>query len=52
MQISSSTYTDNKTLMRLAVQRADTPCTTPPTQGLTEWINRSVSYTETLGVFT
>lgn len=38
-----------ETLVRLAVQRADTPCTT---QGLAEWINRSVSYTETLGVFT
>lgn len=45
MQISSSAYMGVETLVRLAVQRADTPCTT---QGLAEWINRSVSYTETL----
>ena len=51
MQISSSTYTGDETLMRLAVQRADTPCTTPPMQGLAEWINRSVSYTETTRSF-
>ena len=50
MQISS-TSTGVETLMRLAVQRADTPCTTPPTQGLAEWINRSVSYTETTRSF-
>ena len=45
MRISSSTYMGVATLMRLAVQTADTPCTT---QGLAGWINRSVSYTETL----
>lgn len=45
MQISSSTYMGVETLVRLAAQRGDTPCTT---QGLADWINRSVSYTETL----
>jgi len=45
MQISSSAYMGVETLVRLAVQNADKPCTT---QGLAEWINRSVSYTETL----
>ena len=43
MQISSSAYMGVETLVRLAVQNADKPCTT---QGLAEWINRSVSYTE------
>ena len=45
MQISSSAYMGVETLVRLAVQSPDKPCTT---QGLAEWINRSVSYTETL----
>lgn len=45
MQISSSAYMGVETLVRLAVQNADKPCTT---QGLAEWINRSVSYTESL----
>ena len=45
MQINSSTYMAVETLVCLALQRADTPCTT---QGLAEWINRSASYTETL----
>lgn len=44
MQISSSAYMGVETLVRLAVQNADKPCT----QGLAEWINRSVSYTESL----
>ena len=45
MQISSSTYMGVETLVRLAARKADTPCTT---QVLADWINRSVSYTETL----
>ena len=45
MQISSSAYMGVETLVRLAVQSADKPCST---RGLAEWINRSVSYTETL----
>ena len=45
MKISSSAYMGVETLVRLAVRKSDTPCTT---QGLAEWINRSVSYTETL----
>jgi Rrf2 family iron-sulfur cluster assembly transcriptional regulator len=45
MQISSSNYMGVETLVRLAVQNANKPCTT---QGLAEWINRSVSYTESL----
>jgi len=45
MQISSSAYMGVETLVHLAVQNADKPCTT---QGLAEWTNRSVSYTETL----
>ena len=45
MQISSSAYMAVETLVRLAVQNADKPCST---KGLAEWINRSVSYTETL----
>jgi Rrf2 family iron-sulfur cluster assembly transcriptional regulator len=45
MQISSSAYIGVETLVRLAAQNADKPCST---QGLAEWINRSVSYTEKL----
>jgi Rrf2 family iron-sulfur cluster assembly transcriptional regulator len=45
MQISSSAYFGVETLVRLAMQNADKPSTT---QGLAEWMNRSVSYTETL----
>jgi len=45
MQIGSSTYLGLETLVRLAVQNPKKPCTT---QGLAKWINRSVSYTETL----
>ena len=45
MQISTSAYMSVETLVRLAAQSADTPCTT---RGLAEWINRSVSYTEGL----
>lgn len=45
MQISSSAYMGVETLVRLAAQNADKPCTA---QGLAEWINRSVSYTENL----
>lgn len=45
MQISDSAYMGVETLVRLAVQGADKPSTT---QGLAEWMNRSVSYTKTL----
>lgn len=45
MRISSSAYMGVETLVRLAAQSADKPCST---RGLAEWINRSVSYTETL----
>ena len=45
MRISSSAYMGVETLVRLTVQSADKPCST---RGLAEWINRSVSYTETL----
>ena len=45
MQISSSAYLSVETLVRLAVQSEDKPCST---RGLAEWINQSVSYTETL----
>jgi len=45
MQISSSAYLSVETLVRLAVQSEDKPCST---RGLAEWIDRSVSYTETL----
>ena len=45
MQISSSAYMGVETLVRLAVQSGDKPCST---KGLAEWINRSVSYTESL----
>lgn len=45
MRISNSAYMGVETLVRLAVQTGDKPCTT---QGLAEWINRSVSYTEGL----
>ena len=45
MQISSSAYMGVETLVRLALQNADKPCST---KGLAEWINWSVSYTETL----
>ena len=45
MQISSGAYMGVETLVRLAVQNVDKPCTT---QGLAEWINQSVFYTETL----
>ena len=45
MQISPSAYMGVETLVRLAAQDADRPCTT---RGLAEWINRSVSYTEGL----
>lgn len=45
MQISSSAYLGVETLVRLAVQSEDKPCST---RGLAEWIDRSVSYTENL----
>lgn len=45
MQISSSAYMGVETLVYLAVQVADKPYST---KGLAEWINRSVSYTESL----
>ena len=45
MRISSSAYMGVETLVRLAAQSADQPCST---KGLAEWINQSVSYTETL----
>lgn len=45
MQISSSAYMGVETLVRLAMQSADGPCTT---QGLAEWTNCPVSYTEAL----
>ena len=45
MQISRSVYMGIEALARLAARGADTPCTT---QGLAEWINQPVSYTETL----
>jgi len=43
MKISSSAYMGVETLARLAVQKGDAPCTA---QTLTDWMNRSVSYTE------
>ena len=45
MQISSGAYMSVETLVRLAACSADAPCTA---RGLAEWINQSVSYTETL----
>ena len=45
MQISTSTYLSVEALVLLAAQIPDTRCTK---QGLAEWINRSVSYTETI----
>jgi Rrf2 family iron-sulfur cluster assembly transcriptional regulator len=45
MQISSSNYMGVEILVRLAVQNANKPCTT---QDLAEWINQSVSHTESL----
>ena len=45
MRISSRAYMSVETLVRLATQNADRPCTA---KGLAEWINRSVSYTEGL----
>jgi len=45
MQISSSTYIAVETLAHLAAQGADTPCTT---QSLAQWMDRPLSYTETL----
>ena len=45
MRIGNSAYIGDETLIRLAVQNADKSCTT---QGLAEWIHRSVSYTEPL----
>ena len=43
MKINSSAYMGVETLARLAAQSGDTPCTA---QNLTDWMNRSVSYTE------
>ena len=45
MQISTSACMDVETLVRLAAQSADRPCST---KGLTELINRFVSCTESL----
>ena len=45
MQIGTSTYLSVEALVLLAVQSPDTRCTK---QGLAEWINRSVSYTESI----
>ena len=45
MQISRNAYMGVETLVRLAVQNADRPCST---KVLAEWINCSVLYTETL----
>ncbi len=45
MQISNSAYMGVEVLVRLAAHEADGPCTA---QALAEWINRSMSSTETL----
>ncbi|MGP1256872.1 MAG: RrF2 family transcriptional regulator [Kiloniellales bacterium] len=45
MQISNSAYTGVETLVRLAAQKVDRPCTT---QALAESINQSLSFTEAL----
>ena len=47
MKISSSAYMGVESLVRLAASSAHAPCTV---QGLAEWINHSVSYTENLMV--
>ncbi len=45
MQISNSAYLGVEVLARLAAYEADRPCTA---QALAEWINRSMTHTETL----
>ncbi len=45
MQISNSAYTGVEVLVRLAAYETDRPCTA---QALAEWINRSMTHTETL----
>ncbi len=45
MQISNSAYMGVEVLVRLATYEADRPCTA---QALAEWINRSMTHTETL----
>jgi Rrf2 family iron-sulfur cluster assembly transcriptional regulator len=45
MQISNSAYMGVEVLVRLAAYEADRPCTA---QALAEWINRSMTHTETL----
>ena len=45
MQVSTSTYLSVEALVLLAAQSPGRRCTT---QGLAEWINRSVSYTQSI----
>ncbi len=45
MQISNSAYMGVEVLVRLAAYEEDRPCTA---QALAEWINRSMTHTETL----
>lgn len=45
MQISNSAYMGVEVLVRLAAYETDRPCTA---QALAEWINRSMTHTETL----
>ena len=45
MQISNSAYMGVEVLVRLAAYETDRPCTA---QALAEWINRSITHTETL----
>ena len=45
MKISDSAYMGVEVLMRLAPYERETPCTL---KSLAKWINRSLSYTETL----
>ncbi len=45
MQISNSAYFGVEVLVYLAANETDKPCTA---QALGEWINRSMSFTETL----
>ncbi len=45
MQISNSAYMGVEVLVRLAAYQTDKPCTA---QALAEWINRSMTHTETL----
>ncbi len=45
MQISNSVYMGVEVLVRLAAYETDRPCTA---QALAEWINRSMTHTETL----